>query len=307
MKKEASESSPIFFAYQPQISTNFKSIHISLTSKGRVMPNRYVRESAIESEHVDRLSWAAEVFFRRLINRVDDFGRYTANPELMRASLFPLRVNKVSAADIGKWLSECETADLVSTWKGNDGKHYLVMHRWEKGRAKFSKYPDPPDGKNKSLFASANKCEQASTNVPDSDPDLDPDSDNDPDIRPGFSPGGALGQEPKEKPGFAPDSVAYKAARFVWEYVHDWSPQAIEPTESGYQAWARDCDLMFRKDGRSPDAFNELLDWIDTRKPSKDGFTWRKNVLCPATLRKRWSEGKFADFLPSALAQEEFR
>jgi hypothetical protein len=141
------------------------------------MPNRYVRESAIESERVDKLSWAGEVFWRRLINRVDDFGRYTANPDLLRASLFPLRVNKVSAADIGKWLSECETADLVSAWKGNDGKHYLVMHRWEGGRAKTSRYPDPPEAIRLRLQAHVNGCKQAFADPPDPDPD--PDSDRD--------------------------------------------------------------------------------------------------------------------------------
>lgn len=98
-----------------------------------------------------------------------------------------------------------------------------------------------------------------------------------------------------------------KAARFFWQYVREWSPSALEPTPAGYQGWARDLDLMFRVDGRSPQAFNELLDWIDQLPAAKSGFTWRKNVLSPGTLRQRWKEGKFADFLPSELAKEEFR
>lgn len=267
------------------------------------MPNRYVRESAIESEKVDRLSWPAEVFYRRLINRVDDFGRFTANLELLRASLFPLRVNKVPAVDVGKWLSDCETADLVSTWKGNDGKHYLVMHRWEQGRAKSSRYPEPPEAIRSRLSTDANIFQQAFTNVPDPDPDPDYDTDK----SPGFSPGGPPGVKPKGKTEYARNSEPYEAARFMWSYVREWSPQAIEPTEAGYQAWARDCDLMLRKDGRLPGDFNALLDWIDTRKESRDGFTWRKNVLCPATLRKRWSEGKFADFTPPSLSAPEIQ
>lgn len=133
------------------------------------MPNRYVRESAIESETVDRLSWAGEVFWRRLINRVDDFGRFTANPELLRAALFPLRLNKVSAADIGKMLLECEQAGLVSTWKGEDGKAYMVMHKWEMGRAKASKYPEPP--------THVNTCLVTFADAPDSDTDSDTDND----------------------------------------------------------------------------------------------------------------------------------
>jgi len=122
------------------------------------------------------------------------------------------------------------------------------------------------------------------------------------------APGGPPGVKPKaKKPDFPPTSRAYQAARFFWSYVREWSPQAIEPTEAGYQAWARDCDLMFRKDGRSDAAFNELLDWIDSQPVSRNGFTWRKNVLSPGTLRERWKEGKFADFLPSELAKPELQ
>ena len=133
------------------------------------MHNRYVRDGAIESERVNRLGWQAEVFWRRLINRVDDFGRYTAHPELLRAKIFPMQLNKVSASDVSKLLLECEQAGLIGTWKGErDGKPYLVMAIWEKGRAKDSHYPEPP--------ADVYKRLQAFVNVPDSDPDPDPDN-----------------------------------------------------------------------------------------------------------------------------------
>ena len=59
------------------------------------MPNRYIREAAIESEGVNALSWQGEVFFRRLLNRVDDFGRFTASLALLRANIFPLQLDKV--------------------------------------------------------------------------------------------------------------------------------------------------------------------------------------------------------------------
>jgi hypothetical protein len=116
-------------------------------------------------------------------------------------------------------------------------------------------------------------------------------------------------KSPKVKPKkeFEPESIPYKAAVFMWSYVREWSPTALEPTEARYQAWAKDLDLMFRLDGRSTGAFNELLDWIDKSPPSRSGFTWRKNILSPETLRQRWKEGKFADFLPSELKKEEYR
>lgn len=127
------------------------------------MPNRYVREGAIESEAVNSLSWQAEVFWRRLINRVDDFGRFTAHLELLRSNLFPLQLAKVSAADITKLLLECEQAGLVSTWAATDGKRYLVLHKSDKGRATTSKYPEPPASISMRLQTSAYRCARLRT------------------------------------------------------------------------------------------------------------------------------------------------
>lgn len=107
------------------------------------MPNRYTRESAIESEPVNSLSWQGEVFWRRLINRVDDFGRISADPRILRARIFPLQLNKVTERDVARLLVENEEAGLLFTYKV-DGKFYLVMNKWEQGRAKVSAYPPPP-------------------------------------------------------------------------------------------------------------------------------------------------------------------
>lgn len=115
------------------------------------MPNRYIREDAIESEAVNGLSWQAEVFWRRLLNRVDDFGRFSAHRELLRASVFPLQLDKVSSPDVGKLLLECEQAGLVRTWKTANGKEFLALTKWERGRATTSKYPDPPPDIQESL------------------------------------------------------------------------------------------------------------------------------------------------------------
>jgi hypothetical protein len=42
------------------------------------MPVRILREGILTSERVDTLSPAAEVFYRRLMSVVDDFGRFSA-------------------------------------------------------------------------------------------------------------------------------------------------------------------------------------------------------------------------------------
>lgn len=111
------------------------------------MPNRILREGILTSERVDALqNWASEVFYRRLHSVVDDFGRYYANPSLLRAACYPLRLDKVSNADIGKWLSDCESAALVSTYE-IDGKRFLQLRDFrQQRRAQVSKYPPPPSG-----------------------------------------------------------------------------------------------------------------------------------------------------------------
>lgn len=109
-----------------------------------VMPNRYVREDAIESEPVNALSWRGEVFFRRLINRVDDFGCYPADPKFLRPKIYPLQLDKISESDVTSLLSECEAVGLLFVYIASDGKLYLVLNKWETGRAKFRKYPEPP-------------------------------------------------------------------------------------------------------------------------------------------------------------------
>lgn len=111
------------------------------------MPNRILREGILSSERVDALaSWASETFYRRLHSVVDDFGRYYANPSLLRAACYPLKLDKVSNADVDKWLADCAGAGLVSTYEV-DGKRYLQLLDFrQQVRATASKYPEPPSG-----------------------------------------------------------------------------------------------------------------------------------------------------------------
>lgn len=108
------------------------------------MPNRIVREGILTSEAVNCLNWAEEVFYRRLLSVVDDFGRYYAAPKLLRAACYPLHIDKVSDSDIGKWLSACETAALVRVYPAQDGKRYLEVARFnQQVRSKASRFPQP--------------------------------------------------------------------------------------------------------------------------------------------------------------------
>lgn len=121
------------------------------------MPNRIVREGILTSEAVSSLSWAEEVFYRRLMSVADDHGRFHASPKLIRAACYPLLIDKVSDADIGKWLTSCVTAALVSVYPAPDGKRYLQIIKFGQQVRSASKYPGPtaPDGACYQLLADA--------------------------------------------------------------------------------------------------------------------------------------------------------
>ncbi len=109
------------------------------------MPNRILREGILESEPVCSLSWAAEVLYRRLISVVDDYGRFSASPKLIRAKCYPIQIDKVSDPDIGKWLTQVVEAGLVRVYPASDGKRYLQVEKFGQQVRSKSKYPDPDD------------------------------------------------------------------------------------------------------------------------------------------------------------------
>lgn len=109
------------------------------------MPDRVIRQGILTSDNVNKLSWPAEVFYRRLMNIADDFGRYEARQSILRASLYPLKLDRVSNPDIGKWLAECADAGLVRVYTVNE-KEYLELLKFDQRlRAMKSRYPPPAD------------------------------------------------------------------------------------------------------------------------------------------------------------------
>lgn len=108
------------------------------------MPNRILREGILTSERVNALNWEAEVFYRRLMSVVDDFGRFSAHPSLLRAALYPLKLDTVRDANMERLLALVEQARLVRVYEVA-GKRYLEMLDFKQQvRAKESKYPTPP-------------------------------------------------------------------------------------------------------------------------------------------------------------------
>lgn len=103
------------------------------------MPNRMLRDWT-DSERVNGLAWQSEVFFVRLIMKVDDYGRFTANPKLLRSFLFPLK-DCVRDADITRCLAECEKAGLIAVYQVEDKSLLEIVNFDQRLRAKVSRYP----------------------------------------------------------------------------------------------------------------------------------------------------------------------
>lgn len=110
------------------------------------MPSRILREGILTSDRVNSLTAAGEVFYRRLMSVVDDYGRFDGRPGLLRVSCFPLRVDAVREADISRWIAECVMAGLIVLY-AVDGKQYLEMQDFKQQQRAKSKYPPPSDGR----------------------------------------------------------------------------------------------------------------------------------------------------------------
>ena len=108
------------------------------------MSSRMIREGILSSERIDKLTESGEIFYRRLLSVVDDFGRYHAKPALLRAHLYPLRLDRMPESTIASLLAECAAAGLIQVYE-DEGKAVLQVHKFDQQiRIKRSKFPAPP-------------------------------------------------------------------------------------------------------------------------------------------------------------------
>lgn len=108
------------------------------------MPTRLLREGILDSERVNSLSIEAELFYRRLMSVVDDYGRYEASPAKLRPRLFPLRLHQFTDKDVLAMLNECLANDkrLLTLYEVN-GKRYVEIIDFKQQLRSPSKYPEP--------------------------------------------------------------------------------------------------------------------------------------------------------------------
>lgn len=125
------------------------------------MPNRIIKDSIRTSRSVNAMSDFQFRLWAYLITYVDDFGRGSADPELLKGFVFPRRKG-VTEDTIKKTLAELATIGSVILYEV-DGEPYLCFPNWSEHqsiRNKVSKYPAPDDG----IIQIASSCMQMKSN-----------------------------------------------------------------------------------------------------------------------------------------------
>ena len=109
------------------------------------MPNRILRESIRTSRVVGSMTDFQYRMWSYLITYVDDYGRGSADPVLLRAFLFArLDVSEQAVADT---LEALAALDAIRLYEAG-GEPYLYLPDWDehqKIRAKRSRFPAPPE------------------------------------------------------------------------------------------------------------------------------------------------------------------
>lgn len=144
------------------------------------MPNRILKESIRTSKSINALSDFQFRLWAYLITYVDDFGRGSAEPDILKGFVFPRR-KSVTEATINAALLDLANIGLIRLYEV-DGDSYLCLRNWEEHqtpRAKLSKFPAPPevddecsqpqadDSTCEHMQADASRCSQMQADAPD--------------------------------------------------------------------------------------------------------------------------------------------
>ena len=89
----------------------------------------------------------------------------------------------------------------------------------------------------------------------------------------------------KNKKNFEADSDPYLLAKFLENNITENNPK-FPKSESQRQRWAKDFDLMIRRDKIDADDIAEVIEWCQ-----RDNF-WRSNILSGKKLREKYQQLK---------------
>lgn len=107
------------------------------------MPTRLIRDGILDSKPVNSLSEQAELFYRRLMSIVDDYGRFEADADLIRARCFPRQFDRWTPERIEQCLSEVSGDSPLVTVYHCGNKRLLQINNFGQRLQSKPKYPGP--------------------------------------------------------------------------------------------------------------------------------------------------------------------
>lgn len=130
------------------------------------MPQRFLRPGITTSERFNKLDWMAQSFYLRLITLVDDYGRFEANPMLLKSLAFPFNPD-ITCEQLLSMCDQLHAGDMAVFYTV-DGKKYLQLNRWQERARSASKFPACSDITCEQLLSSDSKCLSPSSSPPSS-------------------------------------------------------------------------------------------------------------------------------------------
>ena len=109
------------------------------------MPNRVIKESIRTSKSVNAMTDFQFRLWIYLITYVDDYGRGSADAELIKGFVFP-RLKRIRESDIEKEIANLADMGAIRLYKV-DGESLLYFPNWDSHQriqTKKSKFPQPP-------------------------------------------------------------------------------------------------------------------------------------------------------------------
>jgi len=111
------------------------------------MPNRMIKETIRTSKSVNGLSDFLFRVWLYLITYADDYGRGSADPELLKGLVFPRR-RELTEQALGEAMQELSSRGLIVLYEA-EGEPYFLFPNWsehQRIQTKRSKFPEPPQG-----------------------------------------------------------------------------------------------------------------------------------------------------------------
>lgn len=129
------------------------------------MPKRMIRDWT-DSQKFDGLTAEAERLFVRLIMKADDYGRFHAEPRLVRGLCFPL-LDSLRTEHVGRWLDDLHHRNLLFRYEAEGQKFLAIINFGQRLKQSRAKFP-PPEGENADwLPTSGNFREVAGSRPPE--------------------------------------------------------------------------------------------------------------------------------------------